>query len=132
MPHGWAGFSARFVRGDFVIGRIVPPNYVPDPSVQPRASQSVNRFLGRWVRWNTRTGRVEVFSSETAVEAANASGWLLLSGSTPDYPLVLVGPDGTSRRIPTTMGVRWISPDGRTLLGAAGKDDPRMGRWTCR
>jgi hypothetical protein len=131
VPEGWAGFALRLVQGDYAYGRIVPPNYVPDPSVEPNSNQSVNRFLGPWVRWNIRTGRVEVFDREVSLQAANANGWLLLTGSLPDYPAVLVAPDGTSRRIWESSEVRWISPDGKTLLGNAGKNDNRLGRWTC-
>jgi hypothetical protein len=132
LPDGWAGFSLRLVQGDFAYGRIVPPNYVADPSLAPHSTQSVNIFLGQWVRWNIRTGKVEVFDREVDLRVANANGWLLLIGSLPDYPAVLVAPDGTSRRIWEWSHIGWISADGKTLIGGAGQGDNRLGRWTCR
>jgi len=131
LPDGWAGFTVEIVRGDFVIGQIMPPNYIPDPSLVPNVTQSVNLVRGGWARWNTRTGKVEVFSRETTVWAANAAGWLLLTGSSPDYPTVLVAPDGTSRLLWGLEHVRWISDDGKRLVGYATQGDGHLGRWTC-
>jgi hypothetical protein len=66
------------------------------------------------VRWNLRTGTVEIFDNLTGpVTAGTAGGWLM---ATEGDRAVAVPPDGVARRLGEPGSVLWVSAGGTVLI----------------
>jgi hypothetical protein len=83
------------------------------------------------VRWNLRTGRVEIFDDLFGLKAGNAAGWISATDRAGgDAPAVLIAPDGTARRLSADQHVTWIGPTGTELIGRIGWDGAPL-TWRC-
>jgi hypothetical protein len=78
-------------------------------------------FATAWVgavshplRWNLRTGQVEIFDNLTGpVTAGTAGGWLM---TTDGDRAVAVSPDGAGRRLADPGSVVWVSAGGTVMI----------------
>lgn len=97
--------------------------------------------VGRPVRWNLKTGIVEVFTgtdpdtsaraglSPGSLIAGNSTGWFVAHQGRFGGPPVLVSPNGKARTLPFAMVVTWVSSNGRTLAGITA--DGTAVTWRC-
>jgi cell wall assembly regulator SMI1 len=113
-PAGVRADMTSFVRGDMLF-----------TSAASHAAPAAGR--GRHpVRWNLRTGSVDIFTGITgAVRAGNSGGWMAVQHTGRPGSCVIT-PDGGISDGPTGR-VSWISTDGRTMIGTAASGP---GAWT--
>jgi hypothetical protein len=72
------------------------------------------RASGGPVRWNLRTGRVELFDDlRGRVTAGTAGGWMMTAD---EDRTVAVAPDGTARRLPMPGSAIWVSAGGTVMI----------------
>lgn len=80
------------------------------------------------VRWNLRTGRIEIFDNLRGAPVGGPGGWFVAAEDL-DGGLVLVAPDRTTHRFPVDGGkVRAVAAAGTTLAGFV---DPTPVTWNC-
>jgi hypothetical protein len=80
------------------------------------------------VRWNLRSGLIEVFDNLRGPPVGGPGGWFVAAGNL-DGKLVLVAPDRTTHRFPVDGGtVRAVAAMGATLAGFV---DPTRVSWSC-
>ncbi|GAA0908647.1 hypothetical protein GCM10009558_097090 [Virgisporangium aurantiacum] len=80
------------------------------------------------VRWNLRTGLIEVFDALDGAPVGGPGGWFVAAEDLAGK-LVLVAPDRTTHRFPIDGGrVRAVAAAGTTLAGFA---DPTPVTWNC-
>jgi hypothetical protein len=80
------------------------------------------------VRWNLRTGLIEIFDDLRAAPVGDPGGWFVAAEDA-DGRLVLVAPDRTTRRFPVAGAtVRAVAGDGTTLAGFL---EPGPVSWHC-
>jgi hypothetical protein len=74
-----------------------------------------SRVAGGPVRWNLRTGQIELFDdlSGRRVTAGTAGGWMM---TTAGDETVAVAPDGTARRLPMPGSAIWVSAGGTVMI----------------
>jgi hypothetical protein len=79
------------------------------------------------VRWNLRTGSVEIFTGITGgVRAGNSGGWMAVERT--DRPgTSVITPDGGIGDGPSGQ-ISWISKGGRAMVGTT---DSGPGSWSC-
>ncbi|GIJ70942.1 hypothetical protein [Virgisporangium ochraceum] len=82
------------------------------------------------VRWNLRTGVVEIFDNLVGVPVGSRTGWFVVAGDVDTR--VLVAPDRRAREITLgdtpDAGVHAVGPDGTTLIGSTETD---LVTWRC-
>jgi len=141
-PAGWSWSAASAIGRDFVYGSASRPyarngsSSVPNdptdlplgPAIAPPADiESVP------VRWNLRTGKVQVLRNlvETVI-AASPDGWFI--ALTGPREMVLVNPTLQARTLPGgAASVNWVSDGGRTITGTVrAGDGSRPVVWNCR
>lgn len=77
------------------------------------------------VRWNLRTGLVEIFDDLVAppgVTVGSSGGWFLATTYAQGVPTTVVAPDGSARELPQEARVDWLSVDGSTMVGTYGSE----------
>ena len=81
------------------------------------------------VRWNLRTGVVEVFDGLFGARLGhNSGGWFMASTTVDGRSPVLVAPDRSAFTLPFDGTINWISADGSTVIGT---DDQGVVAATC-
>jgi hypothetical protein len=85
--------------------------------------------LMRAVRWNLRTGLVEIFDDLEGMVVGNTKGWFVsrTMSSAGGRP-VLVAPDRKVRELPFVRQVVWVGPGGSDLISGDVSDNAR---WHC-
>jgi hypothetical protein len=104
------------VDGDYAFGSRMEPLDASDPSREPQFHP---------VRWNLRTGQVEVFTGLPGGATGAPTGWMVASTGSDQ---VIVDPRGEVKRLTGINGVAWIKADGRTLVGDSAQ---RPTVWRC-
>jgi hypothetical protein len=73
-----------------------------------------SRSAGGPVRWNLRTGRVELFDDLSGpVTAGTAGGWMMTADG---ERTVAVAPDGAAQRLPMPGSAVWVSAGGTVMI----------------
>lgn len=103
------------VSGDYLYGHFTRTRW---PDLRP-------------VRWNLRTGQVEIFDDLWALQVGNAQGYFSAADvNAGDTTAVIVAPDGTARRTNADQHIAWIGPTGAELIGRNLADE-QVVRWRC-
>jgi hypothetical protein len=125
---GTGSLTRAVVHGDLLFTTYVSGEYLePDPQQPDPRPVPVDRP----VRWNLRTGLVEIFddlSRASSPGVGNARGWFLAGRGDEGWPQVVVAPDGSARELPVTQ-VSWIGADGSAFIGSA--VDGNAVTWRC-
>jgi hypothetical protein len=86
--------------------------------------------IERPVRWNLRTGQVEIFDNLLGITetSGNSRGWFV-AGAGATGSLVLVAPGQSARSLTASPPLKWISADGSRVIGQA---PTGIETWNCR
>jgi hypothetical protein len=129
VPAGWDVAAPLDLHDDVVYGTVLQKPLVQPPSPGSTAGWWPRSAGSAAVRWNLRTGKVEVFGSlPGSFAAANHTGWLVVHarrGGEREADGVVVSPQRHAYRLPVRnerdgVQVIWISEDGRTVVGSTG------------
>jgi hypothetical protein len=149
-PPGWDWSAASAVGRDFAYGwasrprplsaQSDPISTLEGPSDGPRGPvivppvEDVERVP---VRWNLRTGKVQILRNLAgSVDAASPDGWFVVFATPREgrTGAVLVSPTLQARALPGSVrSVKWVGAGGRTITGTVGDgSDSRPVVWNCR